>query len=454
VVRSLKGQYIEQRQAYAALLKRYGDKWPAVRQLKTRMEMARADLEREIRNVLSGITLEHKRVAENEAKIAAALQAAKDEGLELNKKEVSYRRLKRTQENTAKLHSLVLGRLKESDLSAQLRVSNIRLLDEAVVPAKPVRPNVQVNLLLGALLGLLLGIGLAVLVDTFDNSIKSQEEIEQLGPVTVLGMVPRIPGTVPARRGERRPEPKPDLDLIVHRSPKSMIAESCRNIRTNILFASPDRPLKTIVVTSAGPREGKTTAAVSLAITMAQAGNRVLVVDTDMRRPRLHRVFGVPGAEGLTSVLLGDGQLDELTKATEIPGLSVLPCGPSPPNPAELCQSERFRALLEELERRYDRIVLDSPPVMLVTDGAVLSTQVDGTLLVARAGQTSRVALRDTIRQLDDVGCHLLGCVLNDVDLEKRGYGYYRYRRYGYYRYGYAYGHGYYNAPDGEDAPS
>jgi len=186
---------------------------------------------------------------------------------------------------------------------------------------------------------------------------------------------------------------------------------------------------------------------------MAQAGGRVVIVDTDMRRPRMHRIFGVPGAEGITSVLLGDGKIDDVVKATEVPDLFVLPCGPIPPNPAKLCQGERFAKLVKDLNERFDRVILDSPPVMVVTDSVVLSTLVDGILLVARTGVTTRASLRETVRQLREVGGRVLGCVLNDMDLEKPGYGYYRYRRYGYYRYGYSrYGYGHYGEKEEEAA--
>ncbi len=452
VIQKLKDAVVDENRKYLALKEKYDEKWPAVREQKAKLDAARKDLEREVNNVLTSLETKHKEIRDNEGQIAGALQGAKDEALELNKREVDYQRLKRAQENNAKLYGLVLSRMKESDLSAQLRVNNIRPLDTAVESKVPVRPRVQINLVIGALLGLLLGIGLAFLVDTLDNSVKSQEDVDAVPDLVFLGMMPRIPGSVIARNG-KRPDPKPELDLIVHRNPKSSVAESCRSIRTNVLFAAADRAMKTIMVTSPGPKEGKTTTAVSIAIAMAQAGQKVVIVDTDMRRPRLHRIFGVPGSEGITSVLLGSGKLEEVIKTTEVPDLLALPCGPIPPNPAELCQGERFKALLADLGQRFDRVILDSPPVMVVTDAVVLSTIVDGALLVARTGQTTRGGLRETVRQLRDVGGQILGCVLNDMDIEKRGYGYYRYRRYGYYRYGYSrYGYGHYGEKEEEAA--
>jgi polysaccharide biosynthesis transport protein len=451
VIQKLKEVVVDENRKYTALREKYEEKWPAVREQKARYEAARRDLEREVNNLLTSLESKYKEVRDNESQVASALQSAKEEALDLNRREVPYQQLKRQQENTAKLYSLMLSRMKESDLSAQLRVNNIRSLDPAVAPRVAVSPRVRINLMIGLLLGLVLGIGLAFIVDALDNSIKSQEDVDAVAELVFLGLMPRIPGSLIGRNG-RRPDPKPELDLIVHRNPKSSVAESCRAIRTNVLFASADRAMKVIMVTSPGPKEGKTTTAVSLAIAMAQAGAKVLIVDTDMRRPRLHRIFGVPGSEGITSVLLDKGKLEEVIKTTEVPDLYVLPCGPIPPNPAELCQGERFKSLLGELCERFDRVLLDSPPVMVVTDAVVLGTIVDGTLLVARTSQTTRGGLRETVRQLRDVGGRILGCVMNDMDLEKRGYGYYRYRQYGYYRYGYSkYSYGHYGDKEEEE---
>lgn len=452
VIQKLKEVYVDENRKYMALKEKYLERHPQVLEQKAKVDASRRDLVREVNNVLNSLESRFRELRDNEAQIAGALQAAKDEALDLNKREVAYQRLKREQENTAKLYSLVLTRMKESDLSGQLRVSNLRLLDPAVEPKLPISPRVRINLIVGLILGLILGFVVAFTVDALDNSIKSQEDVEEIPGLVFLGLMPRIPGSIISSKG-KRPDPKPELDLIVHRNPKSPIAESCRAIRTNILFASTDKSMKSLVLTSPGPKEGKTTTAVSIAIAMAQSGGRVLIVDTDLRRPRLHKIFGVPGVEGITSILLGSAKIEEVIKSTEVPDLFILPCGPVPPNPAEICQGERFKTLLDELTKRFDKVILDSPPVMLVTDAVILSRIVDGTLVVARTSKTSRMSLRETVRHLNDVGGHLLGTVLNDMDLEKGGYGYYRYRRYGYYRYGYkryGYGYGHYGEKEEE----
>lgn len=444
-VRALKETYLAEYREYEALKQRYLEKHPLVMTQKSKTDTVLAELQREVNGVVRSLDAEYVELRDNERKLAAALQSAKDEALDLNKKEIDYTRLRRNRDNTEKLYSMVLTRKKESELSGRLTFNNIRVLDDAVLPTRPVKPRVALNMLIGVFLGLLLGVGLAFLVENLDRTVRSQEDVDEIPNLIYLGMIPRIPGAAPVKSRRRRPDPRPEVDLIVHRKPKSPVAEACRAIRTNLLFASPDRPMKRILVSSAGEREGKTTTVASLAITMAQAGSRVVVVDTDMRRPRMHKLFGVSGTVGLTNILRGEGTVEELSVKTAVDNLWLLPCGPTPPAPAELCQSDSFKRTLEALTNAFDRVILDSPPVMAVTDAVVLSTQVDGTLLIARTGRTSRVALDDATRQLIDVGANVLGCVLNDFDVERTKYRYYSYRGYGYRRYGrYQYGYGQY----------
>lgn len=440
-VRSLKESYVQEQQKYRALRERYLEQHPLVRQQNATIAAIRRNLGDEINKELASVESKFRELRDHEGQLAQALQGAKNESLELNKRELEYRRLQRNTENTSKLYAMVLSRMKESDLSSQLRVSNIRSLDPAIAPKTPISPRVRLNLAFGLFFGLFLGLGVALLVEFIDNTVKWPEDIEQSAGLVTLGVVPRIAGST-GQNSANNPVAPADFELVVHRASKSAVAESCRAIRTNLLFASTDRSLRTMVVTSPGPSEGKTTTAINLAIAMAQAGSRVLLVDTDMRRPRVHRVFGVAGSKGVSSLLLGDDKPEDVIKTTEVPQLFILPCGPIPPNPAELCQSERFKQMLAGLTERFDRVVLDSPPVLVVTDSAVLSTHVDGTVLVARSGKTTRPALREAARQLSDVGATLFGCVLNDMNLERRAYGYYRYRRYGYSRYGHGYGYG------------
>jgi len=235
----------------------------------------------------------------------------------------------------------------------------------------------------------------------------------------VLGLMPSV----------EQEADSPIRELYIVKHPKSSVAESCRVVRTNILFCSPDRPLRTLLVTSPNPVEGKTLMTVSLGVAMAQNGARTLLVDTDMRRARLHRILQASMEHGVSRVVVGEGSLDDAIKSTDVPNLFILPCGPLPPNPAELLQTERFAALVKRLSEMFDRVLFDSPPVMAVTDAAILSRLADGTILVARSSKTRRDSLARTAAQIKSVGANLVGVILNDVDLGGPHYsGYYAYK--------------------------
>jgi polysaccharide biosynthesis transport protein len=268
-----------------------------------------------------------------------------------------------------------------------------------------------------------LGVAAALGIDLLDTTITNQEQVEGWLGLTFLGLIPAT---------EKLPDGSND-DLMVYHQPKSVVAEFCRAIRTNLLFMSPDKPLRTILVTSSGPQDGKTTSAINVASAMAESGSRVLLVDADMRRPRVHKAFGVNNGVGLSSLILGEGQLSDAIKQTEVPNLSVLTCGPVPPNPAELLHTKRFEEIFEQLSKQYDRVIFDSPPIGIVSDGVVLSTKVDGTLLVLRSAKTSRDQAMRILRMLRSVNARIFGAVVNNVDLKAHAFGYYDYQRYGTY---------------------
>ena len=323
---------------------------------------------------------------------------------------------------------MVLKRLKDTELSGMLRTSNARILDPARPSFAPVRPKVGRNLLFGFAFGLLAAIGLAFLLEQLDTSVTSQADVEERLGVPFLGFLPKIPT-------EGEPEIT-NRDLNDLHYPRTAVAEACRVLRTNLLFMSPDEPFRTMLVTSGAPKEGKTTTVISLGIAMAQSGNRVLLIDTDMRRPRLHKAFGVANEIGLSSVVVGDVVLADAVKTTEIPGLFLLPCGPIPPNPSEIFHTRAFSAIIDQAKREYSRILLDSSPVNAVADAIVLAALVDGVTLVLKAGSTNRAYAQRTIRALRDVKARIFGATLNDIDVSDPRYGDYHYAS---YRYGYGY---------------
>jgi capsular exopolysaccharide synthesis family protein len=393
----------------------------------------------EVHNIHGAVEREVNAVSGEEAGLSRLFEAAKKQALDLNLLEIEYNRLKRSKENTEKLYQLVLERTKESDLTRMMRVNNIRTVDHALLPRGPIRPRVGFNIMLGLMTGLLLGVFAGISRAMLDRTVKTPDDIEHELGLTCLGLLPQIgSGGHYARNGKRpkrRIDPSGPPEISVHTDPSSGLAEAARALRTNLMFSSPDKPYRTILVTSAAPAEGKTTVACCIAIAMAQAGQKVLLVDCDLRRPRMHRIFHKPSDIGLTTALFAPDELDSAATPTEIPNLSVLPAGPIPPNPAELLHSEAFTSLLKELGRRYDRIILDSPPIVAVTDATVLSTLVDGVLLVVRGFSTSIDVVRFGAKTISEVSAKLTGVILNAINLDHQEYKYYYYyyRRSGYY---------------------
>jgi capsular exopolysaccharide synthesis family protein len=441
-VQDLRGKYYDNMREREALAVKYGDKHPQIQALDVQLEETRHQLRREIDGLIANARADLVEAQVIESGVQKALAQANKAGLELNLQEITYRRLQRERDNSARLYGAILERTAETDLSHALQVSFVRIVDRALQPGFSIYPSYRRNLTIGGLIGVMLGVALAFLLMKLDRVVRTVEEAEALG-ITVLGILPRIDDGNPIRtpgyakkRGRNAPEIVTNRDLVVHTHPRSSTAECCRTIRTNLTFMSADRPQRAIVVTSANPREGKTTVTISLAISLAQSGNRVLLVDTDLRKPRIHKAFGLSNAKGATSVLVGEHSVKDAVQQTEIPGLEFLACGPIPPNPSELLHTAQFRELVTELARRYDHVLFDSPPLAAVTDAAIIAPQVDGVLLVVHGQKTTRDAMRSALRQLSDVGAHITGGVLNDVDLSARHYGYgsyYYYHSEGYY---------------------
>ena len=425
-----------------------GKNHPDVLAAEARVSATKSALLAEVQNIQGSVKRQLAQLDHQEAGLSSLLEKAKRQALDLNLLEIEYNRLSRSKENNEKLYQIVLERTKESDLAQMMRVNNIRVLDRPLVPRGPIRPHVGLNVLLGIFFGTLAGVGAASFRSFLDRTIKTPDDVERELRLPFLGLIPeideankRVAGS--RRRRSRRAALVHNRELVVHELPMSGIAEASRAIRTNLLFMSPDQPYKTLLVTSASPSEGKTTVACCVAIAMAQAGQRVILVDCDLRRPRMHRIFERDPQVGVTSALLEPDVLDTGALETDIPNLSVLPAGPIPPNPSEILHSDKFRTLLEELCRKYDRVIIDSPPVVAVTDAAILSTIVDGTMLVVRAFKTQFDVGRQGVRALSDVGAKLAGCVLNSVDLDRHEYKYYHYY---YHKEGY-----YSSAPTGDD---
>lgn len=437
VLTGLRSDYISSKQKLASLTEGgKGTNHPDVRAQSVQVDIARATLLSEVTNIKEALRRQLAAKKQEAKGLDGLFGRAKQRALDLNRLGLEYHRLERAKDNTEKVYSLVLERSKESDLTRFMRFNNIRVIDEAFVDPVPVRPRSLLNTVVGGAIGLLLGFAAAFGRNSLDRTIKNGRDIEEHLQLALLGVLPKSSADPPKTSRRRGARLGFGDELVVHEKPSSNAAEAARALRTNLMFAAPDKPQKSLVVTSGGPFEGKTTVACWIATAMAQAGKTVLLLDCDLRRPRLHKIFKRTNDAGISTLLMESELPQDLNARTEVPNLDVITAGPGVPNPAELLQSERFEHFLRALEARYDRIVLDTPPVNAVTDAAILSARVSSTLLVVRAHTTTRDSARHSARTLGDIGKTLLGVVLNAYDESRAGYGY----GYGGYRYQYYYG--------------
>jgi polysaccharide biosynthesis transport protein len=439
-----RADYVARDRELSALLSQgLGENHPSVKATLARREISRSALMNEVKNIQNAAERDRMALDQEVSSLQKLFADAEARALDLNLMEIEYNRLRRAKENNEKLFSIVIERSKETDLTRMLRVNNVKVVAHPELPTKPETPNVPLNIASGVAAGLVLGLIAAIGREQLDRTIKHPDEVENQYGISLLGVLPQIAADAPLeksklRRQRRSSLPPPNdgpIELIVHRRPTSGIAEAARAIRTNIVFMAPDNPHRVLLVTSGAPAEGKTTVACAIAITIAQAGKRVVLVDCDLRRPRLHKVFGQSNDLGMTSALLDPSLEDSIVSETDVPNLSLVVTGPIPPNPAELLHSEAFKTLLARLKDRFDTVIIDSPPVVPVTDATVLSTLVDGVVLVVRSAKTTTDLIRRALRSLRDVGGRVVGVVLNGADLEGRGYAgyqYYYYRREGY----------------------
>ncbi len=352
---------------------------------------------------------------------------------ELPDKVLQLARLQRKEQVDEKTYIMLTQKLEEAKIQESAQARNVRIIDAAIKPLKPVKPNKKMNLILGVLLGLGLGVGITFLIEYMDRSVRKPEDLERIG-FNVIATIPRIELEKVEEAKKRRFENgKFESRLITHIDPKSPVSEAYRTLRTNLQFSKIEKKLRSILVTSAGPKEGKSTTAANLAITMAQVGNKVVIIDADLRRPILHSAFGMTRENGLTNYLAGSLSYEEMLQNSFLDNLKVVPSGVLPPNPAELLATQKMEDLLGKLQEDFDIVIIDSPPVIAVTDASILSTKVDGTLLVVYAGQTERDAVKRATSMLTSVSARILGIVLNGFDVQGIYGSYYYYYYHHYY---------------------
>ena len=430
---------------YAESLSQYGPNFPKVQRLQAQLKDLGQAIEKEKKNILDVLESDYKEARQRETLLTQALDQQKAETNQMAGKLVEYNILKREAEANKTLYEGLMTKLKETAISQGLRSSNIRVVDAAMIPSTPSRPAKARNVTLAFLVGLVGGIGLALMREYLDNTVKTPDDIESLAKLPSLAVVPQFAGSDGSGkrqgllRGFSSNGHDQRIELVAQHLPKSQMSEAFRALRTSILLSQADHPPQVILVTSALPREGKTTAAANLAVTFAQLGDRTVVVDADLRKPGIGRLLSLGSGKyaGLSSYLAGVSSLDLVSVPhPAIPNLVAIPTGPLPPNPADLLSSHRLAEAIAELRTKFKFIVIDSPPVMAATDAVILSVLADGVLLVVRSGETPKEAFTRARDLLRSVKCRILGVVLNAVDVNAPDY-YYSYR---YYPYSYGYG--------------
>jgi succinoglycan biosynthesis transport protein ExoP len=402
-----------------------GERMQSMVEVNNAVSSLKADLASEIGKVVSSMRSNYLTAKSREDGLVASLNAQQGEVSSLDRKSLEYNKLERDAKSNRELYETLLLKTKEANVSRDYRGTNITPIDWAEEPTWPVLPQTQRDLVTSALGGLVLALGLAFGFEYFDSRIKAPEEIKQHLDVPFLGMIPAVKASTD-HGGE---------SLMLHADVPPSFGEAIRGVRTAVLFSSAEEGARSLVITSTGPHEGKTLVSSSLAIAIAQAGQRTVVVDADMRRPRLHEALGRSQEPGLSNVLVGEATLSDATRATSVENLWVLSAGHIPPNPAELLGSKKYADLFDELKRRFDWVIIDAPPVMPVTDAALIANTAGGVLFVIGSEMTPRQNAMVAIDQLRGANAKFVGAVLNRVNLTKHSYYYAPYYRKEYAKY-------------------
>jgi polysaccharide biosynthesis transport protein len=423
LVSQIKNQEVELLRKKSDLTEKYGQKHPTMVALNQEIENLKKKKAQEIQNVVSSLKSQYDIAASQENSLRAAAGRTRDETLGQNKVAIDFQMIQQEVESNRTLYDMLLKRLKETNVSEENRYINIHIVDSAEVPKIPSKPTPTRNIFLAMLIGIVGGLGLIFFFEYLDNTIKTPDDVARHLGLPYLGPIPNF--TVEKE--------EPTNDLIVLQSPKAPASESFRGLRTSILFSSARHDPQVVLVSSAAAMEGKTLVASNLAVTMAQSGNKTLLIDCDMRRPRVHKLFHTDREPGLSNILIGAAPWEEMVRPTAIENLWVVPSGPIPPNPAELVSSEIVSDLIASARKKYDRIIIDSPPIMAVTDSLALSRLTDGMVMVIKVGTTAKEVISHALRQLKDMNARILGIVLNDIPLSGDQYHYYYQYHYSYY---------------------
>lgn len=453
-MQELTARLVDLERQKAELTPLFADAYPKVKEIQSQIDRVQQLLTEERKRAAERISNEYLAAVRRENLITQAFEEQRKQANVVAGRSVQYNILKREADTNKQLYEGLLQRLKEAGVSAGLKASNIRIVDAALPPMSPIKPRVGFNLMVGFMVGLVCAVSLAFLQERIDNTLKNPEDIERFLRIPALALIPSRASLASRKSGvyglsglRLPPANGNGHSADVGRQPEegwvridenhgvqySLLSEAFRGLRTSVLLSTAERPPQSLTFISAEPGEGKTTVAGNLAISLAQLGKRVLLIDGDMRRPCVHKLFDIADhGAGLANYLAGQQEWRSLVRSTGIGELDSLLCGPVPPNPSELLSSERMQTLIREAMNRYHFVLVDAPPLLNVADGRILATMVQGAILVVKGGATPRELVQRAQSCVRDVGAHLIGVVLNDVNVHHDGYYYsgYRYRDY------------------------
>lgn len=446
-IQKLRLALLDLRAQHVGLDQRLGPNHPQMQELRQLEAEVGRQLDVEVAQEVAGAGARYQAARLRAKQLGRRIAQIERRDIKLRDLGTRYDLLKRDVDAAHGLHTSLLKQQTDTGVNAQLAASNVRVIERPELPTRPSRPNVPLDMTLGIAAGLVFAVGAAFARDYFDSSLKSSEETEELLRCPTLATIPNFQAAQPPRSrllelrsllgasnghddtehpgehadGNGHPHTNGARteadDLVVLRAPWSGAAEAFRGMRTALLFSTPDTPPKVLLMTSARAGEGKTMSSLNLAVTLAESGARVILIDADLRHPRCHGALGVDNAQGLTNYLAGEGELDALVRVLDVPPISFLSAGPVPANPARLVGSGRMRRLLVDLRLEYDFVIIDTPPVLPVTDAVVLAREADGVVLVVKGHDTPRVLVRRARDRLAMAGTPFLGVIVNNVDL-------------------------------------
>lgn len=426
-ITNMQGRLSELKERKAALKVSYTDEWPEVKKTQAAIERLEAELVKASQEAIGMLKADYEAALAHENSLRQMYNEQRGVTDQQTRDQIEMAAYTQRLETNKQYLSTLMQKQREVQIAQGDKGSEVRIENYSRVPRAPVGPARLRNVMIAFALSLVAGIGLAFLLDFLDDTVKSIDDIDRYIHLPALAMIPASRGAARLKGLPQAASPGPSEStaLAMIDDVRSPIAESYRHLRTSLLLSSAGQPPKTILVTSSQPSEGKTTTAINTAFMLAQTGAEVLIIDCDLRRPRLHSQFEVGNSKGLTTWLSGEKNLDNLLQTcARTPNLKILTSGPVPPNPAELIGSEEMRKLLAQLSERFAHIIIDSPPAISFTDASILSTMVDGVMLVVHGGRSSRAVVRRAKQQLLDVGAHIFGVVLNNVKLESQDYYY------------------------------